>query len=234
MQLPEATVFGRAEGSATREIDLVLARSHDGFSCRTYLRQRSERTAFCRSQPREQALLATVLRARGLGRAFSAGETANASKTKSLEERVLALETEVTSLKTKLAEVEKLAKRKGFMAVMMEYGAPFALWYAFCWSGSLFSIYLLLEWEVVSWQESLRPFFQGLGLDAYTERIDASTGNLVIAFMVNELLEAVRFPLVLATATPIIRLSNNFRKASTPATAATAATAAGAVGSTNS
>jgi len=134
-------------------------------------------------------------------------------------------------LKTKLAEVEKLAKRKGFMAVMMEYGAPFALWYAFCWCGSLFSIYLMLEWEVVSWQDSLRPFFQGLGLDSYTERIDASTGNLVIAFMVNELLEAVRFPLVLATATPIIRLSNQFRKAPA-ATASTTTAAAGTASST--
>lgn len=129
----------------------------------------------------------------------------------STEERIAKLETEVQSLKQKLGEVEKMAKRKGFMAAMMEYGAPFALWYAFCWSGTLLGLYLLLEWEVVSWQKSLRPFFESLGLDWYTERIDSSTGNLVIAFMVNELLEAVRFPLVLATSGTIIRWSARFR-----------------------
>jgi len=121
-------------------------------------------------------------------------------------------------MKEKLAEVEKMAKRKGFMAAMMEYGAPFALWYAFCWSGSLLGLYLLLEWEVVSWQKSLRPFFESLGLDWYTERIDSSRGNLVIAFMVNELLEAVRFPLVLATSGTIIRWSARLRTAGATAT----------------
>ncbi|CAK9080833.1 Uncharacterized protein SCF082_LOCUS38510 [Durusdinium trenchii] len=134
----------------------------------------------------------------------------------STEERIAKLETEVQSLKQKLTEVEKIAKRKGFIAAMMEYGAPFALWYAFCWSGSLLGLYLLLEWEVVSWQKSLRPFFESLGLDWYTERIDSSTGNLVIAFMVNELLEAVRFPLVLATSGTIIRWSARFRTAAKP------------------
>ncbi|OLQ00826.1 hypothetical protein AK812_SmicGene16468 [Symbiodinium microadriaticum] len=102
----------------------------------------------------------------------------------SQEERIASLEKEVSELRQKLAEVEKVAKRKGFIAMMMEYGAPFALWYAFCWGGSLVSLYFLLEYEVVSWQESLKPFFQGLGLDSYTDRIDASTGNMVIAFMV--------------------------------------------------
>eukprot|EP00913_Durusdinium_trenchii_P018656 g17531.t1 len=116
----------------------------------------------------------------------------------------------------RLALADPLLLWKGFIAAMMEYGAPFALWYAFCWSGSLLGLYLLLEWEVVSWQKSLRPFFESLGLDWYTERIDSSTGNLVIAFMVNELLEAVRFPLVLATSGTIIRWSARFRTAAKP------------------
>jgi len=166
------------------------------------------------------------------GRAFATQssdgkeEVSGSAAESSLEERVKALEAEAVALKKKLAEVEKLAKRKGFIAAMMDYGAPFALWYAFCWLSSLFSIYLLLEWEVVSWQDSLRPFFEGLGLESYTERIDASTGNLVIAFMVNELIEAVRFPLVLATGAPIIKLANRWKSQQAATASATAAAGA--------
>merc|ERR1712232_1201333 len=82
----------------------------------------------------------------------------------------------------KLAEVETTAKKKGGLLQMItQYGAPFAMWYGFCWIGCWFSIYMLLETGIVSWQDSLRPFFAGLGLDSYCDRVDPSMGNAVIA-----------------------------------------------------
>ncbi|CAJ1328184.1 unnamed protein product [Effrenium voratum] len=133
----------------------------------------------------------------------------------SSEERIARLETEVQSLKKKLDEVEqvatKAAKRKGIIAFVKEAGAPFALWYVVCWSGSFLALYLMLEWEVISWQQSLRPLFEKMGMDQYFENIDPTAGNIALAFAVNELLEAVRFPFVIATSGPIIRLAARLR-----------------------
>jgi len=114
----------------------------------------------------------------------------------------------------KLAEIEKVAKKKGgMMQLVTQYGAPFALWYGACWAGMWFSLYVLLEAGLVSWQETLQPLFESLGLDSYVERVDPSTGNVVIAFLVNELIEPVRFPLVLATGLPVIRAVKRLRGA---------------------
>lgn len=122
------------------------------------------------------------------------------------------LENVVEAQRVKLEEVEKVAKRKGMIAQMvMQYGAPFAIWYATLWAGSWFGIYMLLEMEVISWQESLRPLFEGMGLDSYTDKIDPSMGSIVIAFMANELLEPIRFPLVLATGKPVIEAIRRMR-----------------------
>mmetsp|Transcript_44846 Transcript_44846/g.83737 ORF Transcript_44846/g.83737 Transcript_44846/m.83737 type:complete len:218 (+) Transcript_44846:69-722(+) len=193
-------------------------------ACTQRLQRPTASSLLARGGVYQAALVRQQLPSRGQARCFSTGTPP------SQEERIASLEKEVAALKQKIAEVEKLAKRKGFMAVMMEYGAPFAVWYGICWTGSLVGLYFLLEWEVVSWQESLKPFFQGLGLDSYTDRIDSSTGNMVIAFMVNELLEVVRFPLVLATSGPIIRMSANisakFRTSQAPGAAAAASSAA--------
>lgn len=123
-----------------------------------------------------------------------------------LEERLEALATQSTAQEAKIDEVEKLATKKGgLMQVITQYGAPFALWYGTCWAGMLFSIYMLLELGIISWQESLRPLLESLGLADYADRIDPSMGNLVIAFVVNELIEPVRFPFVLATGIPVIK-----------------------------
>ncbi|CAE8587786.1 unnamed protein product, partial [Polarella glacialis] len=104
--------------------------------------------------------------------------------------------------------------------------------YATCWASTLFGLYVLLELEVVSWKDSLRPLFEGLGLEAYTERIDPCYGNFVIAFMVNELLEPIRFPLVLATGPPLIKMFGRFRAESAAKAAAAAATAAASAAAT--
>jgi len=121
------------------------------------------------------------------------------------------LEEALETQKAKMAEIEKMAKRKGVMALFMEFGAPLALWYAACWAGMLFALYMMLELEIISWQQSLRPLLEGLGLGTYLDRIDPTVGNLVIAITVNELLEPLRFPLVLATGKPVIQLGKKLR-----------------------
>merc|ERR1712211_205652 len=67
------------------------------------------------------------------------------SEALSTEDRLQALEVAFAAQQVKLAEVETLAKKKGAMQLFTQYGAPFAVWYAFMWAGSCFGIYLLLE-----------------------------------------------------------------------------------------
>lgn len=129
----------------------------------------------------------------------------SAASSASLEERVQRLEEAVAAQAAKLDEVDKVAKKRGgIVQLVTQFGAPFALWYALCWLGMLFAIYMLLEAGIISWQESLRPLLQGLGLDSVCDRVDPSMGNLVIAIIVNELIEPVRFPFVIATGMPAI------------------------------
>lgn len=112
------------------------------------------------------------------------------------------LEAAVAAQATKIAEVEKMAKRRGMMMqLVMNYGAPFAMWYGTVWMSMWLGIYGLLEMEVVSVQDSLRAMLP----DDVKERLDPSTGNAVLAFVINECLESIRFPLVIATGRPVIR-----------------------------
>ncbi|CAK0856797.1 unnamed protein product, partial [Prorocentrum cordatum] len=122
---------------------------------------------------------------------------------KSLEERVGALEEAQRALEVRIAEVEKLAKRKGMWQMVMQYGLGQV------WGSSLFGIYMLLEMEVVSWQDSLLPLLERAGMEGYAERVDPTMGNLIIAFIVNECVEPIRFPFVIATGAPVV---NAFRR----------------------
>lgn len=140
-----------------------------------------------------------------------------------LEERVARLEAELKAFEVRMAEVEKAAKKKGMIQLILQYGAPFALWYAFCWASMWFSLYTLLELEIVSWQDSLRPLFEYYGMESYINRVDPSMGNVVIAFVVNECIEPIRIPLVLATGPPIIRLFGRLRGGQAAAAAASTA-----------
>jgi len=134
-----------------------------------------------------------------------------------VEERLKKLEATVAAQATKLAEVEKMAKRKGMMMqLVMEYGAPFALWYGTVWFSMWLGIYGLLELEMVSWQESLMPLLP----EATAENLDPKLGNAVLAFLANECLEPVRFPLVIATGKPVLNAVRRVR--GTPAAAAAA------------
>jgi len=164
------------------------------------------------------------------GSAFVRSDAGKAGE--SLEERLRKLELKVQSQESKIAEVEKMAKRKGAMMTMvMEYGAPIALWYGTVWLSMWLGLYGLLELGVVNWQESLRPLFVGMGLEAHIERIDPSMGHAVIAFLLNECLEPVRFPLVVATGAPVIKALRRLRAERKAAGAAGAAGASGTAGS---
>eukprot|EP00427_Karlodinium_veneficum_P029641 CAMPEP_0169206486 /NCGR_PEP_ID=MMETSP1016-20121227/13067_1 /TAXON_ID=342587 /ORGANISM="Karlodinium micrum, Strain CCMP2283" /LENGTH=199 /DNA_ID=CAMNT_0009283683 /DNA_START=70 /DNA_END=667 /DNA_ORIENTATION=- len=130
----------------------------------------------------------------------------------SLEVRVSRLEAMLAAQQAKIEEVEKLARKKGtMMQLITEYGLPFAFWYCTCWASTWFGIYMLLESGVISWQDSLRPLLEGFGLEYYTDRIDPSMGNVIIAFMVNELVEPLRFPFVLVTGKPVVKALRQWR-----------------------
>lgn len=120
------------------------------------------------------------------------------------------LETAVAAQQLKLTEVEALAKKKGgLMEIVTRYGAPFVVWYAVMWAGSWFGIYTLLEMGFVSWQDTL-PALESFGLGQYVEKVDPSTGNMVLALVINEIIEPIRFPLVLATSKPVIDACRRF------------------------
>mmetsp|Transcript_14837 Transcript_14837/g.42017 ORF Transcript_14837/g.42017 Transcript_14837/m.42017 type:complete len:250 (-) Transcript_14837:129-878(-) len=142
----------------------------------------------------------------------------------SLVERISKIEEALAAQNKKIAELEK--RRGGVMQMVMQYGTPFALWYGTVWLSMLLGIYALLEMGVVSWQDSLRPLLASLGMDV--DRIDPTMGNLVLAFVVNECVEPLRFPMVLATIAPIVKYFRASRGAQAAAGVASAATAGGA------
>lgn len=123
----------------------------------------------------------------------------------SLEERVASLEAALEAQQKKLVEVEKLAKRRSIVQLLIQYGAPFAIWYGCVWVSMWLGIYTLLELGLISWEDSVKPLLEGLGLGSYGEKIDPSYGNLIIAFLVNECIEPIRLPFVIATGAPIIK-----------------------------
>merc|ERR1712216_619747 len=129
-----------------------------------------------------------------------------------LEERIGRLEAALAAQEAKLKEVEQMARKKGgVMQVVAQYGVPIALWYGFCWGSMWFGFYVVLETGIVSWQDSLKPFFERFGLESYSEKLDPSLGNVVLAFLINEMIEPVRFPIVLATGVPVIKALRRVR-----------------------
>lgn len=139
------------------------------------------------------------------------------SYTGALEQRLHRLESEVGTLRVerevtreKLEQVEKLAKKKGmFMQIVTDYGLPFVVLWGGLWLGMFFSFYALLHYEVLSWQDSLRPWMEHFGYSV--DGIDPRMGNAVIAFIVNEALEGLRFAFALATLKPLLRMVAKLR-----------------------
>lgn len=146
--------------------------------------------------------------ASGAGTAAAPSDAKAGEEVLPLEERLRKLEATVAAQAQKLGEVEKLAKRKGMMMqLVMEYGAPFALWYGTVWMSMWLGIYGLLELEVVSWQDSLRPLLP----EATAQNLDPSMGNALLAFLANECLEPIRFPMVIATGKPVLQAVRRLR-----------------------
>lgn len=121
------------------------------------------------------------------------------------------MEEKTRTMEEKIIEVEKMAKKRGIIASIMEFGLPLAILYSIAWGGCLAGLYMLLETEVVSWKDTLRPIMKRMGVDSYAENIDPTMGNFVIAFLVNEMIEPIRFPLVLAAVRPFSRYLARFR-----------------------
>merc|ERR1712150_229925 len=135
---------------------------------------------------------------------------AQEKRLQSLESMVGTLRVERELMKEKIEKVEKLAKKKGmFMQTLMDYGLPFVLWWGGLWLGMFFFLFMLLEYDIVSWQDSLRPMMEHVGLSV--DWLDPKMGNALIAFFVNEALETLRFAFAVATLKPIVKMATKFR-----------------------
>lgn len=123
-----------------------------------------------------------------------------------------ALEVALETQQKKLVEIEELANKKGgIMQFIVQYGFPFVCWYVFVWASSWFVIFSMLQLEIVSFQTTVKPLLASWGLGAYVEQIDPSMGNVVISFILNEVVEPIRFPLVLLSAKPVLKVVTGIR-----------------------
>ncbi|EGZ30557.1 hypothetical protein PHYSODRAFT_263884 [Phytophthora sojae] len=120
------------------------------------------------------------------------------SKTEQIQELLeenAALKKEVETLK---AEVAK--KPSGILATAQQYGLPFVFWWSSLYLASGFSIFLALEANLISGAGIIDVIMQ-MGLDKFVDptRLDPMYGNIAIAFVANECIEVIRFPITLAT-----------------------------------
>eukprot|EP00397_Hematodinium_sp_SG-2012_P026182 GEMP01027409.1.p1 GENE.GEMP01027409.1~~GEMP01027409.1.p1 ORF type:complete len:203 (+),score=44.68 GEMP01027409.1:234-842(+) len=125
-----------------------------------------------------------------------------------LEKEVEVLRGEVSLLKNAHAEMEvKLNKKGGIAKLFTEYGAPFVAWYFSLWAGGLATLYGVMQFGLVGWQDA-KEFLIGLGVDKYydLDNVDPKTGNFAVAFLLNELVEPLRLPLAIATIKPLMKL----------------------------
>ncbi|RHY80727.1 hypothetical protein DYB31_005455 [Aphanomyces astaci] len=115
------------------------------------------------------------------------------------------LEAENTKLKAEIEKLKAQAKKKGFVAMVQENGLPFVLWWVTLYGSSGVGIYYALEAGYIGGGDAIH-LIQSLGLDQYIdiEKLNPTYGNIAIAVLMNEILEAVRLPLCIAT-TPLIK-----------------------------
>ncbi|CAK4614865.1 hypothetical protein LEN26_008271 [Aphanomyces euteiches] len=115
------------------------------------------------------------------------------------------LEAENKKLKEEIAALQKKVDKKGFIAMVKENGLPFVLWWVTLYVGGGVGIYAALEAGYVGGGDAIH-LLQSLGLDQYydTKTINPTYGNAAVAIILNEFLEAIRLPLVIAT-TPMIK-----------------------------
>lgn len=146
--------------------------------------------------------------------AFSTSSQEQESDKKRIEELLkqnAALQHDIVKLK------EEVSKKPGkFMAVMSQYGLPFVIWWTTAWAASGVGLYFAFDSGLIASKDVIE-FVLSMGLDKYIdiERINPTYGNIALAVIVNECIEPLRFPIVLATLPTVKRIFSRKKPADT-------------------
>lgn len=93
--------------------------------------------------------------------------------------------------------------RGRYKTLASDYALPMFLWYGFCWAGSFAALWGLTE---IGGMDAMAVLAKA---DMYTgwnvaSKVDPTYGKIGIILLLNELLEPVRFPVVVLTVKPLI------------------------------
>ena len=110
----------------------------------------------------------------------------------------------------------KLSMSQRFKKMSQEHGIFAIAYYSSLYVGMGASVFGLLETGIVDSTLALRgaqSVIETVGLGQYFDvaRVDPRLGNLAVAIAINEMLEVIRFPFVLATIPPAHRLFDRIK-----------------------
>lgn len=107
-------------------------------------------------------------------------------------------------LKTDATKVQP--EKIGFVSTLKKYGMPYLVWWSGLYGGSFCGIYAALEYDYI--QINVVEMAQYLGLEKFVDlsKYDPKSGNLVKAFVINEIVEIGRFPLTIITLPLFLKL----------------------------
>jgi len=130
------------------------------------------------------------------------------ANTRTTDEKLDKFKEESTATYTKMEkETEEIKKKKGGMlAMIQEYGVAFGILYFFLWLIPILIFYSILSLGFIGWEDA-KDGLKGLGLGQYfdLDGINPKYGNLAIAVFLNEFVELVRVPIVLASVKPFAK-----------------------------
>lgn len=88
----------------------------------------------------------------------------------------------------------------GWKETIKKYGVRFFIYWTAVWAINGIIIFFLLEYGLIGGADAI-TFFKLIHLDSFVslESIDPTLSNMVLAYVINEVLEIVRFPIVVST-----------------------------------
>jgi len=101
-------------------------------------------------------------------------------------------------------EEDDKAKKPGFADMLARHGPVFMVYWGAMWLGSAGAIYTIIE---LNGPQTALELVHRIGLDQVLpiHNIDPRFGNIALALALNEAVEIVRFPFVIATTPPLTR-----------------------------
>lgn len=98
----------------------------------------------------------------------------------------------------------RLVYRGKYKALARDYGFPFMGWYWTCWTSTFALSYGAIQLGLIDAVAILHR------IDAYTgynisSHVDPTLGAMGIALVLNEVIEPIRLPFVIATTKPVVK-----------------------------